>query len=430
MTLSPGLTAINCTACGAGLDVLGGGRVRIHICPYCGTELDALHDYRALRKFANADRPETPFRIGMKGHLKGVAFTIIGTLQHREDWKGKTWTWVDHQLYSPTHGYAWLTVEDGHLVFTRRVRTGAWLSSDAVERAEKRPSIRVEGERFLYYETSTSQIVFAQGEFTWRPRVGESSVAVSAMSDSAMLSFEESAQEREIYRSEYLTRQEVEEGFDIETGLAPERTHPLQPFRPGRHHAFLRNTGIAFAALCLALALFMESQPGQTVLPPKEVPLRNLPAAFPFEIADAERLAEIALSADVDNSWASVEMDVTDPDDTALMEAERTVEYYHGVDADGAWSEGSRREKVLFRPSVAGPYLMDLAVTETGLWPETVGTRPALSRLQIEIREGISSGFWLFLLAPGFAVVAGVPLMRAAMHRKARWYRSDWTEED
>ncbi len=35
---------LNCTECGAGLDVLGGGRVKSHICSYCGAELDAQDD--------------------------------------------------------------------------------------------------------------------------------------------------------------------------------------------------------------------------------------------------------------------------------------------------------------------------------------------------------------------------------------------------
>ena len=42
MSLGPHLKSIDCTACGAGLDILGGGRVTVHICPYCGTALDAL----------------------------------------------------------------------------------------------------------------------------------------------------------------------------------------------------------------------------------------------------------------------------------------------------------------------------------------------------------------------------------------------------
>lgn len=42
MSLAPELKSINCTACGARLDVLGGGRVTTHVCASCGSALDTL----------------------------------------------------------------------------------------------------------------------------------------------------------------------------------------------------------------------------------------------------------------------------------------------------------------------------------------------------------------------------------------------------
>ena len=74
------LRAIQCPACGAGLDVLGGGRVAVMVCPYCTTELDAVQNFAALRKFDGLKRPNTPFRIGMEGEIAGVRHQIIGIL--------------------------------------------------------------------------------------------------------------------------------------------------------------------------------------------------------------------------------------------------------------------------------------------------------------------------------------------------------------
>ena len=92
MSLNPDLKSINCTACGAGLDVLGGGRVTTHVCAYCGTQLDALDNYRSLQKFDQLNRPDSPFAIGMRGTLWGVDYTVIGTLQHEERWGPRSWT--------------------------------------------------------------------------------------------------------------------------------------------------------------------------------------------------------------------------------------------------------------------------------------------------------------------------------------------------
>jgi len=95
--------------------VLGGDRVVVQICPYCGAELDAQYNYKTLRQFKDLKRPKTPFSIGMTGALFGADFTVIGLMEHSERWGGRFYTRVDHRLSSPIHGYAWLTMEAGHL---------------------------------------------------------------------------------------------------------------------------------------------------------------------------------------------------------------------------------------------------------------------------------------------------------------------------
>lgn len=120
--MSGTLTTVNCTSCGAGLDVLGGGRVKTHVCPYCAAALDAQDDYKVVARYRDLPRPDSPFRIGATGQIDGVEFTVIGTMEWTERWKSDVWTWVDHQVYSPTHGYGWLTWEDDHVTYSRKVR--------------------------------------------------------------------------------------------------------------------------------------------------------------------------------------------------------------------------------------------------------------------------------------------------------------------
>lgn len=68
--------AISCPNCGAGLNVLGGGRVVSQICGYCSTELDTVEGYRILSKFADMPRPETPLKIGDSGKILDVDHQI------------------------------------------------------------------------------------------------------------------------------------------------------------------------------------------------------------------------------------------------------------------------------------------------------------------------------------------------------------------
>jgi hypothetical protein len=92
--MSGAVRSINCTSCGAGLSVLGGGRVRARVCEYCGAVLDAQHDFKVLATYRDMPRPSSPFRIGMEGEIDGVRWQVIGTLGRLES-VGGTWRWVD-----------------------------------------------------------------------------------------------------------------------------------------------------------------------------------------------------------------------------------------------------------------------------------------------------------------------------------------------
>lgn len=429
MTRDAALTSINCTSCGAGLDVLGGGRVTTHICPYCGSELDAQDDYAVLRQYSDLPRPDSPFRIGMQGQIHGVDWTIIGTLGLREDYDGKTWTWVEHQIYSPTHGYAWLVVEDGHTAFSRRQRRmprPAHMGVNWVETSENPPTVRLNGETFKYFQTSTSKVTFAEGEFTWSPKIGQENTAVSAMSGSAMLDFSQGGTEREIYQSTYLPPAKTCAAFGLEPGaLTPRGVHPLQPYERGPNAAFIKWTALCGAFLALFMAMVFSVASGSTVLAEKEFRVRSLPSTVEFGITQTDKLAGIRLSADVSNSWAYLEVELTDPEGTPLFEAGRTVEYYFGRDADGSWSEGNRSSALYFRPTVPGTYELTIDTPEAGTWG---GGREA-RRIKVSAAQGYTSGFWPMVVAVLLSLTSGWHWARRGWHHSRRWAKSDWSDD-
>ena len=431
MTRLDGPKAIKCPSCGAGLDVLGGGRVVVQICGYCGTELDALDDYKVLRTFADMERPETPFKIGMQGKIDGAEHTIIGTLGMMERWHGMTWRWVDHQLFSPTHGYAWLTFENDHVIFTRRFRrplTPAWMSTRRVESAEKPPVVYDGRERYKYYETSTSEITFAEGEFTWVPNIGDKATTVTAMSDAHMLGFTDTGREREVERSRYLPQDETFTSFGAKPEHLPNRVHPLQPFEAGKNHAFLRNTALVFAVLALVGMVFVKSTEARRVmLDPQTFSIADLPQEVNFEISDTAKLSGLTFVTDVDNSWAWLEVSLYGPDGAPLFEAGREVGFYHGRDADGRWTEGSPSTTILFRADQAGLHTAELDVTEQGTW---IGAATAITRLSVSADQGRSSSFWLLLCTGLFGLLFLWKAAKPILHKKARWRGTDWTDED
>jgi hypothetical protein len=422
MTRAASLSSINCTQCGAGLSVLGGGRVRSHVCGYCGAVLDTQDNYKVLTSIGKRDHPDSPVRIGMTLPVEGVEFTVIGTLGKVESWKGQDWRWVEHQLFSPTHGYAWLTWEDGHFTFSRKVRDfdmSRWVSALAVETAETPPRRSYRDESYRYYETSTSEIEFMEGEFNWLPRIGEKTTTVVLLGPDAMLGLREGETEREVERTTLLPRDDTARALGID-GLAPtHERHPLTPYRPLPEEGFLRRALAGSAALAVLLAFILGAIGGPRVLDRQGVAIGDTPVSFPFEITNTSQLARLRYDTDVSNDWVVLGTRITGPDGLPLVEGARLVQYYFGRDSDGAWSEGSRATALRFRPETRGTHQITIQ--------RVAGTGGR--QMSVQITEGKVTSLWMFVAAGVFLVGWIAVTARRALHQQRRFAGGDWHED-
>ncbi|MCK0165979.1 DUF4178 domain-containing protein [Jannaschia sp. S6380] len=422
--------SIDCPNCGAGLDVLGGGRVTTKICSYCGASLDATDAFRVIEVFGNMDRPESPFRLGITGSLDGAHFTVIGTLGQREAADDGVWFWVDHQIYSPTHGYAWLTVEDGHVLLTRKVRDwpeGTFLTADMVERAESRPSRTWRGRTYRYYAWSRSEVHFVEGEFNFRPRKGDMAHSVSLMPRGAggdMLQFVEpfEGREREVEVTTY--RPDAAAAFGAPPPT-PEGVHPLQPYLAPRTRAFRTGFFAAMTAVAVALALL-----AWAAQPPAQQVYAGPPAGFPevgtFEVERIDRPVRVELHQDLSNDFADYDLTLTDPAGEVLAETYRGISYYSGGSGADRWSEGSRYARLGFAPTVPGIYSLSLL----GDASQGGAASDPNARLRVTVQTGQTNPIWLWCAAGLFALAFLWQASGGWRHRWARWRGSDWTEDD
>ena len=418
------LTHLNCTQCGAGLDVLGGGRVQTHVCPYCGSELDAQDDYRVIRQFQDMDRPRTPFDLGQTGTLWGVGFTVIGTMAWTEYHAGRSWTWVDHQIYSPTHGYAWLTVEDGFVTFARKTRevpSPAYVSKTLIETSENRPVVRLGGEKFTYYASGRAKPTFIEGEFNFRPSMKDTVDYVTLLGDERMLDIVESPGEREYEITTLPDQAALMKSFSVAPGRRPKPrgTHPLQVLDRTPLQYFIRNLALATAAVAVILAVFFTFV-GTTVAGSGRVPV-STDLELPFQVTDGDRLTEITIWSNANNSWAWFEAELTDDADEAVAEFERGVEYYKGSD----WSEGSQKARTRLRIP-PGSYTLSLAMTEAEV--DWSGGRRA-TQMEATVRQGVANPWWMWGTALIFGLIGGAFLAQRGSHFARRWSGSDWDDD-
>lgn len=416
--------SFNCTQCGAGLDALGGGRVQTHVCPYCGAELDAQDDYKVLARFRDMARPKTPFDIGMSGALWGVPFTVIGTMAWVEYHAGRKWEWVDHQIFSPTHGYGWLTVEDGVVTYARKSRmvpSPAFVSDHLIETAENRPGVMLGGRSFVYYGSGVAKPTFIEGEFTYRPSLDDTVRYVSLVGEGEMLDIVETGEEREYELVLLPDQAELLTAFGVPRWRwpKPRGVHPLSPLRRSPLQLFARNLFLGAAVFTLLLALVFSTF-GETVASTEELSVRR-GAQVPFEITWRNRLTEIEIWADAYNSWAWFEAELLDEDEEPVAAFERGVEYYTGSD----WSEGSQtvRTRLHLPP---GRYTLEVDMAEAEVdWTDGQKT----SRMRVSVRQGVVSTFWLWWTAVLLGLAGASFLAHRVYHYSTLMSGSDWSDD-
>lgn len=415
---------LNCTECGAGLDVLGGGRVKTHVCPYCGAELDAQDDYKVLQKFRDMERPLTPFDLGMTGTLWGAEFTVIGTMAWAEFHNGKRWVWVDHQIFSPTHGYAWLTVENGHVTFTRKSREmphPAAISEMVIESAEHRPSVRFQGRRFRYYASGRASPTFIEGEFNFRPDMKDSIRYVSLMGGERMLDIVESRTEREYEVTDLPDQAALYKSFGVDRARVPRRRgrHPLDALDRTPLQLFTRNLFLVAAGLAFLMAIFLSFK-GNQIAQSGALGVKD-EIVLPFEVTDGIALTEVEIWADAQNAWAWFEAELTDAEEEPVAAFERGIEYYSGQD----WSEGSQRVRTRMRLE-PGDYTLYVSMTEAkqdwgrGRIPKVMGAT---------VRQGVANAWWMWAVMVGFALLAFIFLGERMLRHASRWSGSDWSDD-
>ncbi len=404
---------INCTHCGAPLELHGGHRVLSLTCGYCGSVMDTRQEYKVLARHQEMQRPLTPFKIGMKGKIKGVEFTLIGIVQNRsQDGYG----WVDYQLFSPTHGYAWLTYNRGHCVFTRRIRDMP--KPTLPRRLGIRAPVYVKGRKLQTFEHYSSEITYVEGELTWVAALGEGSRVTEAIDPPYVLSYEADEQtgELEYAWGEYLDSNATYQALGVEDGSKPVGVHPAQPFNPPGWMVGLSKAGKIYAGVALILLLYsLIFGGGSRVMRESFNELQAAPVSKPFKVEEPGQLMKLDLHADLNNNWAYYDVVINRKDNEQPVYAlGEEISYYHGVDGGESWSEGSQFAEALFKIEEPGEYYLEV---ET----ETQGAASRLPPLHISVyRDVMVSRYFLILFIVCLAAAALLPYKRYKFER-ARW---------
>ena len=222
--------SIKCSNCSAPLSLMGGGRVETVTCAYCKSVIDLNDNYKVLSNFKDyKEKNRLPFEIGMKGTLKSIEYTIIGRVTYREV-EPPFSEWSDFLLFSPLYGYAYLTYEEGHLLYSRRERHFPNIEWSDIP---NKYLIHVAEEKFEPYAHYSAKIVYVEGELTWVAKKGDNTTFIDLIAPPFGISAEKSKDEIEFYKTEYLEASMVYDAFEVEKDkrIFNDDFNPLKPFR-------------------------------------------------------------------------------------------------------------------------------------------------------------------------------------------------------
>ena len=409
---------MGCPNCGGPLTLNAPDKAERVTCPNCNSLLDVnqgnLTYLKALTPAPN--QPEFVAPIGAEGTFPGdVKFKIIGAVVRSVTMEGIQYFWHEYLLYNPLIGFRWLVHSDNHWNFVEPVNPA---DVEQLGMIGSGATVKYNGATFKIFQDAPATVEYVKGEFYWRVEQGETVRAVDYVSPPLMLSQEISAGEINWSVGTYMTNDEIEKIFGI-TGLPrPWGVGPNQPFE-GR---FYYTWGALPVLLILVVGIFMIPLTGltktvltqQIVLPPMSS--ATTPQAVfsqPFDIK-ANRNVKITAGAQVDNSWADLDVDLINSQNQDVAESINIpVEYYSGVDDGESWTEGDKSTDATLSSIPGGTYTLKVE----GTWQNWQAQMPVTVKVEQNVNRGVNF-FCAFLV---LLIVPILGLFRKFSFESSRW---------
>ncbi|MEM7688932.1 MAG: DUF4178 domain-containing protein [Pseudomonadota bacterium] len=426
--------ALECPSCGGPFELHAAGYSTLHMCQYCGSEIDLTNDDTRLVA-AHVEAAKTlQIPLGTKGTINGVEWVCVGNIEKNDGWD----TWEEFLLFNPYHGYRWLIWQaSGWSVGTPILSQLASPRQDTFE---------YEGARMKrIYDPAESTVERAIGEFYWQVKKGDKVKSTSYVGGGKVLSCEITGDENNWTLEEFVESKAVAKAFGIEdTGQYPASGDYPQPHHPNPYgngvmtSALIASIAFAAALLISVLLSFGGEERHMAFTANPATSARSFDVGTFTMTGRPKPVTITARGEPGDNNWMYLEYTLTNTATDEEIIASQPIEYYYGRD----WKEDDRRGTVKIASVPPGTYQLTAEV----LLPEDEARGPvATAKLdQVWVGSGAQPGravsvvvtsngtfnshfFLLFLALFGPVIWVG---MRAASFETARQSGYDGADDD
>ncbi|HTH51389.1 MAG TPA: DUF4178 domain-containing protein, partial [Pyrinomonadaceae bacterium] len=416
---------LSCPNCGGPLDLVAPDKAERVTCPNCSSLLDVnqgrLSYFKSLTR--PADAPGFVAPVGAEGVFPGdVKFKIIGAVARSVTVEGIKYFWHEYLLYNPMVGFRWLVHSDNHWNFVEPVNT----AEVEMTYMSKGGTATYKGETYKIFQDAPAVVEYVQGEFYWRVEQGETVRATDFVNPPRMLSREATANEVNWSLGTYMPNEDIEKIFGISDLPRPWGVAPNQPFT-GR---FYYTWGAIPLLLLLVVAIFMIPLAGitktvldqQVVLPPMaNAGAEQTASSQAFDLT-ANKNVRITAGANVNNSWADLDVDLYNEQNQEIESVNVPVEYYSGVEDGESWSEGGKSQDATISSPGAGHYTLQVH----GTWEQWQQPMP----VQIKVEQGVNRGVNFFCAFIVLLIAPVLGLFRKVSFESARWRDSMFSGGD
>ena len=408
---------MGCPNCGGPLELIAPDQAERVTCPNCDSLLDVNRGNLSYLKTLNPapDQPDFLLPVGAEGVFPGdVKFRILGAVVRSVTFDGVKYFWHEYLLYNPMIGFRWLVHSDNHWNFVEPVNAAEVEQMGAFAHGA---TAVYNGRTYKIFQNAIATVEYVKGEFYWRVEQGETVRAIDYISPPMMLSQEMSESEINWSLGTYMTNDEVEKAFGVGRLPRPWGVGPNQPFT-GR---FYYTWGLLPLFLLFIVGVFMIPLTGltrtalnqQLMLPPlTNATSPQIVFSQPFDVK-ANSNVRITAGAQVDNSWANLDVDLINDQSQEVESVTVPIEYYSGTDSDGAWTEGARSNDAILSSLPGGKYTLRVE----GTWQNWQTQMPVTLKVEQNVNRGVN--FFLALLL--LAIVPVLGLIRKFTFEAGRW---------
>lgn len=402
----PPVQTAKCKQCARPLLIRLHGLTRFVACRDCGHAMmrDTATGYLNERRTYSARQLQPYLDPGDEGELFGRRYLVTGWVRKKE--KSAPYSWAEYHIFNPVHGFAQLSVYEGHWTFHEQLRIHPRASGIEEILIHERNAYQ----RFNSYSCT---VLEAAGEFNRDVNDDQRAKVRELVAPPFMLTREQDPDELAWYMGRYVEPDEIKKAFGKAMAPPPRKgVGAAQPLRLAIDKNVLKTISVlAFAVILLTQILFwvvdrqapIGSWNLQTNVsdPTKSAMVET----SSFELRSRYSAVELVVyPIGLQNNWFALSGALINEDTGESRSFDIDIEFYSGYEGGEHWSEGRQNDGIVFSALPAGKYHLEV-------YPAYDAGRPVKQfALQVNGSPTLWSNMWLIL---GLAMI--FPLIT--------WYR-------